>query len=483
MLQTIRDKAHGWWTWVLVPVLIIVFALFGIQNYLGGSFSQNEAARVNGQSISTAEFSVLYQNASQAKNPTQNAQVAQSLKIQVLQTLVQKLILSQGLQKLGMIVGDAAINQMIYQIPAFQENGQFSMALYENFLQSIGETTEDLKTDLRGTFLINQFQNGLLASQFGLPNEVQTENNYSNMLRDISYIPVSLNDFKSKTAPSDAEIQNYYTANQNNFMTAAQVKLSYVTLSLSQFSNGTDPNTAQANYSAALNKAANLAFQNAGSLDSVAQAFKVPLQNTAMIDTGHPTGILSNKDVLQAALSASVLSQGNNSNVIPLSSTQAVIIRVTDSVPAQPQPLSQVKAQVVSQIQNQAAMQAANQALSSIVTSINQGGNIKELAQSYGLSVKTASKVGAGDKSLPAAIGQTVAGLGTGQSTAVAVSPTSYVIVAVNKVYPNPQSAGNTSINTQAIAGLWTQIEISQFVAGLQDQAKVKINQALFKQN
>ena len=63
------------------------------------------------------------------------------------------------------------------------------------------------------------------------------------------------------------------------------------------------------------------------------------------------------------------------------------------------------------------------------------------------------------------------------------MSPTSYVIVAVNKVYPNAQSAGNTSINTQAIAGLWTQIEISQFVAGLQDQAKVKINQALFKQN
>lgn len=482
MLQKIRDKAHGWWTWVLVPVLIIVFALFGIQNYLGGSFSQNEVAHVNGDSVSVAEFSMLYQNASRTQNPTQNPQIAQSLKVQAIQTLVEKKILSQGIQKLGFTISNTAIDQLIYQIPAFQQNGQFSMALYQNFLQSVGETTEDLKADLRATFLINQFQNSLLASQFGLPSEILTENNYANMLRNISYSILSVNNFAPKTAPTEEAIHAYYSTNQNNFMTPLQVKLAYVTLSLSQFSKGPDSNTAKANYSAALNQASNLAFQNAGSLDSIAQTFHVPIQTTVMINTATPSGILTNKAVLAAVSSNSVLSQGNNSNLITLSPTQAVIVRVTDSIPSQPQPLAQVKSTIISQIQNQTAMQNANTAVTSIVNAINQGGNFNELAKSYGFTVKTATGVNASDKALPPALLHGVLSMGIGQGNAVPLSGSTLAIVTVNKVYPNTKAAGN-AINAQAISGLWTQIEMAQFMANLQESAKVKINQALLKQN
>ena len=36
MLQKIRDNAHGWWAYVMVPVLVILFALFALFAVLGG---------------------------------------------------------------------------------------------------------------------------------------------------------------------------------------------------------------------------------------------------------------------------------------------------------------------------------------------------------------------------------------------------------------------------------------------------------------
>lgn len=483
MLQKIRDKAHGWWTWVFVPLFIIIFALFGIQNYLGGSFSQNEVAKVNGESISVSQFSSLYQSVSNAKNSNGNPQVSQTLKMQVLESLISKLMLTQALQDLGLTVSDQNIDQMIYQAPAFQQNGQFSMQLYQAFLQNMGQTTEDIRASLRQSFLIDQFQNGLLISQFSLPNEITTETNYANMLRDITYVTIPVSNFAPTTAPTATDIQNFYTANQNNFMTPLQVKLAYITLSQSQFAKSSvDSSTAQANYSAALNQAANIAFQNPGSLDPIAQTFGVNVQTTGMIDTSHPTGILTNPAVLQAVTSNTVLTQGNNSNVINLSPTQAVIVRVVNSVPQQPLPLSQVQSQVIAQIQASKANQAASAAINSMVNAVNQGGNLANLAKAYGLSVQTATGIGVGNKALAPNILNAALTMGVNQAASIPTSNSSYTLLEVTKAYPNP-AANKNAIPAQAIAGLWTQIEMAQYLQSIEDQAKVKINQALFKQD
>ncbi len=477
MLQKIRDNAHGWWTWLFVPLLIILFAFWGIGNYLGGSFSQNEVAKVNGKSVPISAFLSLYQSISNAQNPSQNAQIAQSLKLQVLQAIVNKTILTQGLEKLGLSVSDATLDQTIYQIPAFQQNGQFSMQLYQAFLQNIGQTTEGLRADLRQTYLINQFQNGLLLSQFALPDEIANETNYANMLRDVTYINIPVSAFTPKTQPADADIAAYYAAHQNAFMTPPQVKLAYVMINQSQF--GTGANAAQA-FSAALNEVANAAFQNPGSLDAVAKAAGSSVQTTNMIDTSHPSGILTNSAALTAALSNSVMVQGNNSNVINLSPTQAVVLRVTNSVPAQPLPLTQVKSQIISEIQAAAANKAAMAAINSIVSGVNQGGNLATLAQAYGFKTQTAMGVNMGNKILPQNVVNTLLGLGVNQAASISENGT-YTIVEVMRAYPNPQKSVN--VPPQAITGLWTQIEMGQYLAYLQDGANVKINQTLFKQN
>jgi hypothetical protein len=40
MLQSIRERAQGWIAWIIVGLIIITFALFGIQEYAQGEKKQ-----------------------------------------------------------------------------------------------------------------------------------------------------------------------------------------------------------------------------------------------------------------------------------------------------------------------------------------------------------------------------------------------------------------------------------------------------------
>lgn len=476
MLQKIRDNAHGWWTWVLVPVLILLFAFWGIGNYLGGGMGQSNAAKVNGDSIPVSEFSLMYQSMNNAKNPTQNAQISEAIKTQVIQTLVDKMLFSQALHDLGFAVSSITINQMIYQIPAFQSGGTFSMQLYQNALQNIGQTTESLKADLATTYLIKQFQDGLAQSQFALPSEVTKEMQYANVERDIASVTVNFSQFMPKIAPTDGEITAYYAAHQAGFMTPAQVKLQYITLSQSSFAQGVDAATAASDYQAALNQLANLTFENAGSLSQAASHLHLSIQSTPVLNTAKPSGILSTPAVLQAVMSNSVLRQGNNSAVITLSPKKAMVLRVVSSVAPQPIPLAAVKASIVSAINVQKAQQAVALSVQALRGGVNQGGSLASMAGGYGLTVQSMQSVSVQSKALPPAILSAVLSMGVGQAEMVPTQ-NGMMVVEVTRVYSNPKPSLVIPVN--AINSLWSQIEETQFLSQLQAQASIKINPAL----
>ncbi len=71
------------------------------------------------------------------------------IQAKALDILVSRNLLIQQAEKLGISLSDAQIEQMLAQQPSLQENGQFSQKLYENYLRSIGMTSEGLIASLR----------------------------------------------------------------------------------------------------------------------------------------------------------------------------------------------------------------------------------------------------------------------------------------------------------------------------------------------
>ena len=175
-------------------------------------------------------------------------------------------------------------------------------------------------------------------------------------------------------------------------------------------------------------------------------------------------------------MSNSVLSQGNNSAVINLSPTEAMVVRVVSSVAPQPISLTSVKASIILAINLQKAEQEAALSVQALVSGVNKGGNLASMAMGYGLTVQSMQAVNSQTKALPASVLSTVLTLGVGQAE-VASTQNGMMIVDVTRVYPNPKST--LVIPASAINGLWSQIEETQFLSQLQTTSSIKINPAL----
>jgi len=81
---------------------------------------------------------------------------------------------------------------------------------------------------------------------------------------------------------------------------------------------------------------------------------------------------------------------------------------------------------------------------------------------------------------LPPEVVNSILDLGVNQAALTHLSSGDLALVEVTQAYPNPKAATHP-ISANAISGLWVQIELAQYLANQQDQATVKINQAIFK--
>src|SRR5579885_303408 len=61
VIQALRDNIPKWITGVILALLVVPFALWGINSYFTAS-SDNSVATVNGDPISPADFQRAYQN-------------------------------------------------------------------------------------------------------------------------------------------------------------------------------------------------------------------------------------------------------------------------------------------------------------------------------------------------------------------------------------------------------------------------------------
>ena len=81
--------------------------------------------------------------------------------------------------------------------------------------------------------LITQFRNGYEATAFATPVEVRQLSNLENQTRDFAMLAVPLGEIDADV--SDAEVEAFYTANAQQFMTPERVVLDTLTLARKDF--------------------------------------------------------------------------------------------------------------------------------------------------------------------------------------------------------------------------------------------------------
>ncbi len=235
LMQAIRDHATGWIAWVIVILISIPFALWGINEYLSPT-SNVAVAVVNGTDVSINEFQRTYQR---RRNQLQSLLGASfdinqldegRLREEALDQLINDEVVLQAAINGGMRIGDQQLAHAIQSQAVFQQGGVFSEDLYQLWLRNQGFSPGGFENDLKRSMLAEQIVAGIATSAIVTGRELENAVRLQRQERVVEILKIPVARF-SDVEIDDAQIRTHYESNQADYVAPEQVKLKYIELS------------------------------------------------------------------------------------------------------------------------------------------------------------------------------------------------------------------------------------------------------------
>jgi peptidyl-prolyl cis-trans isomerase D len=235
MLTTIREKAQGAFAWIILIVICVPFALWGIQNYLDTG-KEASVASVGNKDFYQRDVNNAYEQ--YAQNFRGMNIDEQILKKQALDKLIKDEVLLQYVNRTGLVTTDTSARDFIKTLPYFQTDGKFDEKRYKSLLASQKLSSVEFVNKIKNALIMEQFQRSIIDSSFATPYAIESFFKIQNQQRDAEYVTIALQ--KSTAQPSDQDINAYYQQHQNDYKLAEQVSVEYVELSLDELAKKID---------------------------------------------------------------------------------------------------------------------------------------------------------------------------------------------------------------------------------------------------
>ncbi|MEX2525431.1 MAG: SurA N-terminal domain-containing protein [Gammaproteobacteria bacterium] len=235
MMQLIRNMVTGWLAVVIVALLIIPFAFWGI-NYYFEQGANIVAAEVNDSKISLQEYQRTYQRVRQQWQD-RGADITDQedlIKQQTIDSLVNLELLSQFRKEMGLRVNDQQVRQALMDIEIFQSERGFDTSLYSRYLAAAGYTPAAFEAQVREDMTAEQLQAGIIESSFITGPEVERIARLNNQTRDIRYLFVSFDEIAEGIEITEEEIKDWYDKQDAEYMEPEKVRIAYIELSREQ---------------------------------------------------------------------------------------------------------------------------------------------------------------------------------------------------------------------------------------------------------
>ncbi len=247
MLQTFGDTVKGSKIlgYLIIGIISIPFALFGIQSYLGGG-DDAYAAKVNDHEISIRELDQEAQLMRQRLAKNFGGKIPDAFnqptlfKTQALDNLVKKAVLRDYLQQYHFAVSDKDLANKILSDKTFLKDGKFDQAFYEAQVQSLGYSIPQFEEVVRDFILLSQVQEGITNSAFVLKSEQQRIESLKKQKRKLVYYLLEQKQYRNEVNVSEQEIKDYYAKHQNQYKNPEKLKLAYIELNMDDIAKTMD---------------------------------------------------------------------------------------------------------------------------------------------------------------------------------------------------------------------------------------------------
>lgn len=233
MLQVFREKFSGWVLLLIVGVLLVPFALFGINNYFQAEVD-NFVAKVNDAEIAPQQLQERLDQQRQQMRQMMGADAALDFlqtpdnKRRILDSLVDDELRFQDAKASGIEVPAAKLQEQILAIDAFKPNGSFDPEAYRSVLARMSMTPQVFEERMARDLVAREIVSRIGGSSFVTDAEVDAYIKLYNQTRTYSSVRLRAADEVLAAAPSDAEIKQEFDAHQTEYQTPELVTAEYI---------------------------------------------------------------------------------------------------------------------------------------------------------------------------------------------------------------------------------------------------------------
>lgn len=242
-LDIIKNR-QGLLTKALLLLLALTFVIgFG---YVGGISiggrgpSGGAAVEVNGDKVSLAEFYNL-RDSMLDRLRRSDQQISDELfeyvNFSVIDSLVNKKLLAQKAEELGIRVSQEELSDAIRNDPGFQVDGAFvGFERYQDFIsRGLNRTVKDFEDSYREDLLVAKLVSVLDSSVTASDEELLSIYRTREEKIDLHYVSFATRDYLEGQKPSEEEIARYYRKNTDLFWEPEKRAVRYVKLAPGDF--------------------------------------------------------------------------------------------------------------------------------------------------------------------------------------------------------------------------------------------------------
>ncbi|GJL80704.1 MAG: peptidylprolyl isomerase [marine bacterium B5-7] len=250
MLTKIREKASGIFAWVIVAMITIPFALWGINSYFEGG-GQSVVAEVEGVDIDLN----TYQNALSERRRVMAQVLQQNLdseffesaefKRQVLEGLIQNAAEASYAEASGYRISEELLGNRIRQLPYFQVDGQFDPDRYQEVVANAGMSVARFEQQQRQELISNQIRSAYTDSAFVTDEDINNVLRILGQVRTAEYVVIPANDPSREIKISEEDIATAYGKNKDQYFAPEMMRASYITLSVDRIAESIDVDEAE----------------------------------------------------------------------------------------------------------------------------------------------------------------------------------------------------------------------------------------------
>jgi peptidyl-prolyl cis-trans isomerase D len=411
MLQQLRKASKSPVATVIIGVLVLAFALWGVADIFRGG-ADNVVADVGGTTITDVEYDL--QLKSQIRGLSQQTKTeltmeqarAMGLDRNVLENAINRAALDERSRQLGLVASQETIVNQFRDDPAFRgASGAFDPALFQRALIDSGYTPSAFYEQTGEDVTRRQMITGLISGLAAPPGLTGLIYDITNEQRTIEYLVLSPDDAGQVPEPTAADLEAFHKAHGNDMFSAPEYRsFDYVTIRPDEVAKEIqvsdddlrmeyDSNKAQ--YEVAEQRdIEQIVFPDKASADAAAAR----IMTAADFDTVARERNLSAADrtlgtftatTIDARLKDAAFAAPQGGTTAPIQGAFGwVILHVAKVTPGQSKTFDEVKDQIRTTLMNQRARAKMDEIANAFEDDRSAGDTIAEAAMKHGLIVR-----------------------------------------------------------------------------------------------